>query len=110
MNIDERIVILDAIPFEVDEADALTALHMAPDAPFADEALALLHEAIPVARPKGVYRLSAVETVDEHTTALDGVRFTSRILRVNLEGRRARFRLSPRAAPNSKNGRVPRPT
>ncbi|HPV38920.1 MAG TPA: vitamin B12 dependent-methionine synthase activation domain-containing protein [Candidatus Hydrogenedentes bacterium] len=86
MNSDESIVILDAIPFDVDEGDALAALHLEPGAAFSDEALALLHEAISVARPKGVYRLSAVETIDDHTTALDGVRFTSRILRVNLEG------------------------
>ena len=86
MSSDESIVILDAIPFDVDEGDALAALHLEPGAAFSDEALALLHEAISVARPKGVYRLSAVETIDDHTTALDGVRFTSRILRVNLEG------------------------
>ncbi len=83
---DENIVVLDAIPFDADEAGALAALQLTPDSPFAQEALALLHEAASVARPKGMYRLSAVEPIDSNTTALDGVQFTSRILRMNLTG------------------------
>lgn len=86
-----EMIVLDAIPFEADERGVLAALNLERDAPFAGEALALARQAAPVARPKGIYKLSAVEAIDEHTVALDGVRFSSRVLRVNLDGRARAF-------------------
>ena len=91
MAIQESIVTLEEIPFEVEERELLSVLGMEPGAPFSDEALGLLRAAAPIARPKGVYRLSTVEPVDEHTVELDGVAFSSRVLRVNLEGRHRAF-------------------
>ncbi len=91
MDTEHGIVVLDAIPFEVNEGDALTAMGIDPEAPLADDALGLLRDALPAARPKGVYRLAAAEPVDDRTVALDGVRFSSRVLRVNLEGRHRAF-------------------
>lgn len=91
MTSTDEIIILDAIPFEVDEPAILAALSMEPGAPFSDEALAVARKAIPLARPKGVYKLSTVQEIDESTVALDGVRFSSRLLRANLEGRHRAF-------------------
>ena len=91
MDTGDGIVTLDAIAFEVDERDALTAMGMDAQAPFASEALGLLRDALPIARPKGVYKFATVDPVDDRTVALDGVRFSSRVLRVNLEGRRRAF-------------------
>lgn len=91
MTAADSTLVLDAIPFNVSERDALAALRMERGAPFSEEALGLLEAAIPVARPKGVYRVAAVEAIDGATVALDGVRFASRILRRNLEGRNRAF-------------------
>jgi hypothetical protein len=87
----DAIIILDAIPFEPDESTVLAALSMEPGAPFADEALGVTQQAMPVARPKGLYKLASVEPIDDRTVALDGVPFSSRVLRVNLEKRHRAF-------------------
>lgn len=91
MTSTNEIAIVDAIPLEVDESTILAALSMEPGAPFSDEALELAQQALPLARPKGAYKLSTVEAIDDSTVALDGIRFSSRILRVNLENRHRAF-------------------
>lgn len=64
----------------------------------ADETFVLMEElqqaareAESVARPKGIYRLCAVRHTGEDSVTLDGISFTSRVLRVNLEGAHRAF-------------------
>jgi hypothetical protein len=45
----------------------------------------MVTEAERIARPRAAYQLSFVEHVGDRQTAIDGVPFTSRILRVNLD-------------------------
>lgn len=45
----------------------------------------LIDAALPIARPKAVYAVSRIENRTEDTVEIDGVRLTSRILRVNLD-------------------------
>ncbi len=78
--------ILHEIPFQVDRTRLLTALGIEQNTSLADEAEALACEAERVARPKGVYKLSAVEQAGDDGVRIDGVTFTSRVLAVNLEG------------------------
>jgi hypothetical protein len=46
----------------------------------------LLAIACPIARPKALYKVAYVENRDENSLTIGGVTFTSRLLRVNLEG------------------------
>ena len=46
----------------------------------------LIDVALPVARPKAIYALAGVDNHQEETVEIDGVRFTSKVLRVNLDG------------------------
>lgn len=79
-------VVVDDIPFCPDPERFLEDIMVDAASPFRTDALQLLEEARAVARPKGVYRLSAVERFDEDTVAIDGVAFTSRVLSTNLDG------------------------
>ena len=45
----------------------------------------LIEMAQPVAKPKVVYKVSYVDDKDGDTVTIDGVRFTSRVLRINLD-------------------------
>lgn len=45
----------------------------------------LVELARPIARPKAIYEVSYVENKNEDTLDIGGVRFTSRVLRVNLD-------------------------
>lgn len=78
--------VLADIPFHVDFVQFLEEIQVEAESAFAEEARRLAREAGTAARPKGVYTLANVELIDEHTVALDGVRFESRVLRVNLDG------------------------
>ena len=46
----------------------------------------LIDAALPMARPKAIYAVARVDNHDEGTVDIDGVRFTSKVLRVNLDG------------------------
>ena len=79
-------IILDKIPFLIDEDDLLKRLHV--DAGCSDAVVAqrLAAEAAAVARPRGLYGPAYVESRDEDSVVIEGITFRSRVLRVNLEG------------------------
>ena len=78
-------VILDNIPFEVDGERLLASLHVAADSAAAAELQVLIEEAQAVARPKALYRVAYISSKSDGGVAVDGVRLSSRVLRVNLE-------------------------
>lgn len=82
----DTITVLDAIPFEIDRVRLRRALHVEDTPALYDEVEALAREAETAARPKAVYKLAVVEHRTDESVAIDGVAFTSRVLRVNLEG------------------------
>lgn len=87
----DSLVIMDDVPFVPDETALLQQLHLTADSVFAEDARLFAQEAATLARPKGLYKVSAVEHMSDTAVALDGVRFTSRVLRVNLDGRYRAF-------------------
>lgn len=51
----------------------------------------LAEAALACARPRATYRMAYIENRDLDSVTLDGIRFTSRILRVNLDGLQRAF-------------------
>jgi len=75
---------IEAVPFRVEMKALLRALQIADPAPFMDDIERLVRQAEAVARPKGLYKLAAMDAVGGDAVAIDGVTFTSRILRINV--------------------------
>lgn len=79
-------IILDPLPFSLAVPDILQAMRVRPGSGREAEVLKLIAEAEAVARPKAVYRLAFIEDKSDNTVVAAGHTFTSRILRVNLDG------------------------
>ena len=77
--------VLADIPFEADAEAILEELRLPPDSSYAEEVREALARGLAVARPKAAYRVAYIEEKTEQSVRLDGVVFTSRVLRVNLE-------------------------
>ena len=75
--------VLDNIPFSLEPGEVLR------DSADREELRACVDELIeavrPVARPKAVYKVSYVGDRGEDSVSIDGVTFTSRVLRINLD-------------------------
>ena len=78
--------ILTDIPFELDFAALSRQLHVEPDTEDAGELAELLDKARAVGNPKAVYKECYVEERGDDTVTIDGITFTSRVLRTNLAG------------------------
>jgi hypothetical protein len=78
--------ILDHIPFRTDLPAFLRRARISAESPYVEEAKAVLAQAEAVARPKAIYGVGFIDDRGEDWVAIEGVRFTSRVLRVNLEG------------------------
>ena len=77
--------ILSDIPFEIDVAELLERLHVEESDDDAEAIRRLAAAGQSAGRPKAMYKVAYVEDRGEDSVVLDGVRFTSRVLRVNLE-------------------------
>ena len=73
------------IPCEIDREQLFNRLHIKPDNPFVERVQNLMAEALEVGKPKIAYKLSYVEEKGDDYVVVDGIKFTSRVLRVNLE-------------------------
>lgn len=91
MEQDKSLITLDSVPFSVDDAELLRLLHADDSFVFIEDLCRIAREAEGVARPKGILKLCEVEHTNDTTVKFDGVPFTSRVLRVNLEGRYRAF-------------------
>ncbi|MDQ1301594.1 MAG: hypothetical protein QG637_1516 [Chloroflexota bacterium] len=78
-------VILDRLPFHVEVESLLKKLHIRPGSGNEREFRHLVELAEAVARPKVSYKLAFIEAKEEEAVVIDGIRFTSRVLRVNLD-------------------------
>lgn len=78
--------ILDHISFEPDSETLAANLHVRPDSPFFESIVTFCQEAREIARPKCVYRVAFIEERGDDFVVIDGIRFKSRILSVNLAG------------------------
>lgn len=79
-------ILLEDIPFTVNWEQLLERLHIRPESASADELRALVDEALAIGRPRALFGAAYVEDRGEDWVVIDGVRFTSRLVAVNLEG------------------------
>ena len=77
--------ILTNVAFELDVRTLLKTVHIEAGSEDAKDFEALLSEARAVARPKALYREAYVDARGNDTVTIDGVTFTSRALRANLD-------------------------
>lgn len=77
--------ILSPLPFDLDAARILQDLRVRPGSNREAEVRRLLSEAQALGRPKAIYRPSFIEDRGADFIIVEGRKFTSRILRVNLD-------------------------
>lgn len=78
-------IILDPLPFQIEVGPLQRKLHIRPGSDHEQEFQRLLAQAEAAARPKAIYKLAFIEAREESAVVLDGIRFASRVLRVNLD-------------------------
>src|SRR5574340_205469 len=78
--------ILSNTPVEFSLGRILSELHLAAGGEDAEALAALLARVRAIARPKVAFDICFIEQRGEDVTTINGVTFTSRVLRVNLEG------------------------
>ncbi|HDQ72276.1 MAG TPA: vitamin B12 dependent methionine synthase [Chloroflexi bacterium] len=76
---------MDDIPFQPNLPKLLRKLRVKEDTRYAKQIECLLDEAQAIARPRAMYRVAYVDSRDEDSVVIGGVRFHSRVLRVNLD-------------------------
>ncbi len=79
------LMVIDSIPLRIEAKEVLRELHIGPDSEDAVWVEALVNEAESIGRPKVVYRAVDITDKGDDYVVIDGVRFDSRVLRVNLE-------------------------
>jgi len=78
--------VLDRIPVKLGLEEVLKQLHQGKENKYIERIVQELIEIVrPVAKPKAIYEVSYVDNKNEESLYIDGVRFTSRVLRVNLD-------------------------
>ena len=78
-------VVLDPLPFQVDFAALQLSLHIRPAGEAEADLQRMVDVAQSIARPKAIYKLAFIDAKEDQAVLLDGIRFTSRVLRVNLD-------------------------
>ena len=78
-------VLLRDIPFQIDLEDLKRKLRLKDASPYLQDVDRLAQEARNIGKPKALYKLSFIEEKGEDLVVIDGVRFSSHILRVNLD-------------------------
>jgi hypothetical protein len=78
-------VILEEIRFRPDMEGLKRKLRVRDGGGWADRFARLVEEAEAIARPRAMYGVAYIDSRTESSVVVDGVRFDSRVLRVNLE-------------------------
>ncbi len=78
-------MVIDDIAFQPHLEDLLKKLHVREGSTYVERLKRLLHEAQAIARPRALYRVAYIDSKSEDSVVIDGITFTSRVLRVNLE-------------------------
>jgi len=77
--------LLEKIPFSIVPEQLGEFLKIRPHSSQMDRLKSLLEEAQTIAKPKGFYKVAYIQEKRDNQVVVDGVTFTSRVLRVNLE-------------------------
>ena len=75
---------LDTIPFHIDFSTLLDQLRIKEHSSHASQLLKIARDAEVVARPKAIYGISFVEARGEDWVVVDSIKFSSLLLRINL--------------------------
>jgi hypothetical protein len=75
---------LDAIEFQPDFEALARRLHLSPGSSNLDDFTVFFNEMAAIARPKAFYKVAFIEANDSNSVLIDGIRFDSRVLCVNL--------------------------
>lgn len=78
-------IVLDEIPFKIELADVAGHLNIDADSDDYEIFAGLLEKARNIARPKALYRVSAVEVKGADDVIIDDIPFKSNILKINIE-------------------------
>ncbi|NLZ04053.1 MAG: vitamin B12 dependent methionine synthase [Phycisphaerae bacterium] len=73
------------IPFELNVVSIARTVHVEPDSPDGQTLRELIEQARQVARPKALYKEAFLDGKGADTVTVEGVTFTSRMLRANLD-------------------------
>ena len=79
------VVVLDNLAFPLDESQVLKALHVREGSRHVETVQRLIEEATAIGRPRAIYRLGFIDEKGEEYVLVNGTKFSSRILRVNLD-------------------------
>jgi hypothetical protein len=77
--------VIDSIPFSFAEQEFEQLTHIDLSAPSFKATAGLIETALTVARPKAMYKVCFIDERTEEAVDLEGIRFTSKVLRGNLE-------------------------
>jgi len=80
-----EIIRSEPIPFQIDPSKLIQQLHIRPASADASELMQMVEDAAKVAAPRFVYGLGFISDRGEDFVNIEGVRFDSRVLRVNLD-------------------------
>jgi len=73
------------IPVEFDVDKLLTSAHIKPDSDQVKDIKYVIETIRPQIKPKAIYQESYIHAKHENAVEIDGVRFTSNVLRINLD-------------------------
>jgi hypothetical protein len=79
----ERIV-LDPLEYRIDRSSMLARLRLKEGSGRAEKVEGLIREAEAVAHPRAIYRMAFIESRGDQHVVVEGLRFESRVLKVNL--------------------------
>ena len=78
-------ITLQEIPFQINTAELVKKLHIRPESDLAADLGRLVEQAHALGRPKALYKAAYIDERDGDQVVIDGIGFTSRVLRVNLD-------------------------
>ena len=76
--------LLDSIHFQPDYEDLARRLHLRPGSSNLEDFAEFCDEMVSIGRPKAFYKVAFIEANDSSSVVIDGIRFDSRVLCVNL--------------------------
>ena len=78
-------VILDQIPLQLDFEALAKSLRIKPNSAYLQDFRQLFDAALTIGKPRAYYRMAYVEDKGDNYVVIDGTRFASHILRMNLD-------------------------
>jgi hypothetical protein len=78
-------VVLDPLEYRIDRPSLLAGLRLKEGSGHAEKVEELIREAEAVAHPRAIYRMAFIESRGDRHVVAEGLRFDSRVLKVNLD-------------------------